>query len=100
MYTLSKVKSFENLSENFAIAEELGFPSQKLLKYGYLLTVNPKHTKKVLSEMPTIAGVDMRRAMKMHPKLIGISLEKYTKMYEYLKVRAAYYSFLTRFPLK
>ncbi|KAF2900922.1 hypothetical protein ILUMI_05262 [Ignelater luminosus] len=84
VYALSKIKSFENLSENFAIAEDLGFPPQKLLKYGYLLTVNPKHTKRVLSEMPIIAGVDIRKAMRIHPKLIGVRLEKYTEMYDYL----------------
>jgi len=55
------------------------------LKYGYLLSIYPQYPKAILAEMPFIAGMDVRKAMKMYPKLIRIPPKNYLQIYDYLK---------------
>lgn len=80
-----KNKSMRYLCENLEIAEELGFEPQKLLKYGYLLHNYPKYTKTALQEFPNIAGADLKRAMRMYPKLVMIAPKNYIRIYGILK---------------
>jgi hypothetical protein len=78
-------KSFKYLCENITLAEELGFTPEKMFKYGYILQGYPKYTKEVLEKYPVIAGVCMKRAMRMYPKLMTTSPSNVEKIYNILK---------------
>lgn len=79
-------KSLQNLCENIAIAEDLGFTRRGILKYAYLLHSLPRYPKTALKEFPNIAGADLRKAMREYPKLIMTSPKNYVKIYGILKV--------------
>lgn len=81
-----KNKSLAYLCENIEIAEYLGFERNKLLKYGYLLHNYPKYTKIALEEFRNIAGGDLKKSMRLYPKLIMVSPKNYIKIYGILKV--------------
>lgn len=81
-----KGKSLQQLCENLKIAEQLGFTSEKLLRFGQILQNNPLYPKKALKENPTIAGVDLAKAMLACPRLVMVVPRNYPKIYEALKV--------------
>lgn len=78
-------KSFKYLCENIEIAQSLGFTNEKILKYGYLLQNYPKYTRTLLEKYSNLAGADMRKAMRMYPKLVMTSPTNVEKIYEILK---------------
>lgn len=85
IYPMIRNKSLQNLCENIAIAEELGFTASRILRYPYLLHNFPKYTKTVLKEYSDIAGADLKKAMGDYPKLIMVSPKNYVKIYGILK---------------
>lgn len=86
IYKMIQNKSFAYLCENIKIAQELGFTTRKLLKYGYLLHNYPPYTKNVLSTLPNLAGADLAKSMRQFPKLVMVSPKNYNLIYDYLQV--------------
>lgn len=89
LYRIHKMirgKSLVYLCENIALAEDLNFPPEKMLKFGYLLHNYPKYPKFVLENMPNLAGADMKKAMRTYPKLVTVSPKNYHIIYDFLKV--------------
>lgn len=87
MYQMIRSKSLQNLCENIAIAEELGFGKKRILKYAYLLQSFPKYPRTALKELSNIAGADLRKSMKDYPKLVLVPPKNYIKIYGILKVQ-------------
>ncbi|KAJ8916747.1 hypothetical protein NQ315_013952 [Exocentrus adspersus] len=85
IHMMVKNKSFRIVQENISIAQDLGFEKHKILKYGYLLHNYPDYTKTVLRDFPNLAGANMRKAMRMYPKLVMISPTNIIKIYGILK---------------
>lgn len=79
-------KSFRIMEENISFAEKLGFNLQKIRKCGYIIRNYPDHPKQTLKEFPSLAGCDMRQAMKSYPTLIVTPTKRIRKTYEILKV--------------
>ncbi|CAH1983929.1 unnamed protein product [Acanthoscelides obtectus] len=78
-------KSFRIIQENIAIAEELGFNSDKILKNGFLLNNYPTYARTILEDFSNLAGADMKRAIKHHPKLLTRPPRNIIKIYGILK---------------
>lgn len=74
------------MEENIAMAEELGFSSQRIIKCGYIIKNFPDYTKETLKEFPTLAGCDMRTAMRSYPTLMVTPTVRIRKTYQVLKV--------------
>lgn len=74
------------MEENISIAEELGFSLQRILKCGYIIRNYPDYTKQTLKEFPTLAGYDIRMAMRSYPTLVVTPTSRIRKTYEVLKV--------------
>lgn len=85
IYQMIKRKSLQNLCENVAIAEELGFEKRRILKYAYLLQNYPKYTRTALKEFSNIAAADLRKSMREYPKLVMVAPKNYVKIYGILK---------------
>nr|CAI5820507.1 unnamed protein product [Callosobruchus analis] len=86
VHKMVKNKSFQIIQENIAIAEELGFDTEKILKNGYILNNYPKYARTILEDFSNIAGLDMRNAVKIYPKLLMISPNSIIRIYGILKV--------------
>lgn len=84
--SILKGKSLKQLCENIKIAEDLGFTPEKLLRFGQILRNNPLYPKRTLKENPTIAGMDLAKAMLACPRLISVVPRNYNKIYATLKV--------------
>lgn len=81
-----KHKSFSVIQENISIAISLGFEAEVIPKYGYLLYNNPNYAKRTLEEFGNLAGADMRKAMRLFPKLVVTVPSNFIKIYGILKV--------------
>lgn len=85
VHKIIRNKSFKVIQENIKIAEDLGFETRKLIKYGYLLGNYPNYPKTTLRDLDNIAGINMRVAMRRYPKLIMTSPKSIIKIYGILK---------------
>lgn len=74
------------MEENISFAESLGFSSRKIVKCGYVIQNYPEYPKQTLREFPTLAGADMRVAMKENPTLIVTPTKRIRETYKVLKV--------------
>lgn len=80
-------KSFKYLCQNIALAEELGFTHEKILKYGYILHAYPKYTQEVIEKYANLCGVCIKKAMRMYPKLMTTPPSNVAKILKILKVK-------------
>lgn len=86
LYPVIRNKSLRLLCQNLEMLEDLNFGKHRILKYGYVITVFPKHTRTLLQEFSNIAGADLRKCIREYPKLLRIPLKNYVKIYGILKV--------------
>ncbi|KAG5868528.1 hypothetical protein JTB14_032275 [Gonioctena quinquepunctata] len=85
IHKMIRNKSLRVIQENIKIAEDLGFDHNRIVRYGYLLHNHPTYTKTTLRDIPDLAGMDMRKAMKQYPKLIMTPTKNIIKIYGILK---------------
>ncbi|CAH1104605.1 unnamed protein product [Psylliodes chrysocephalus] len=78
-------KSFRVIQENIKVAQSLGFEPRKIIKYGYLLASCPSYAETTLRDLGNIAGIDMKRAMRLYPKLMITPPRNIIKTYGILK---------------
>ncbi|VEN59527.1 unnamed protein product [Callosobruchus maculatus] len=93
-----KYKSFKIIQENIAIAEELGYDNEKILKNGYVLNNYPKYARTILEDFSNIAGLDMKNAVKVHPKLLMISPNNIIRIYGILKEFGVHDEAIRKYP--
>lgn len=79
-------KSFKYLCENINFVRNLGFDSEKIINNGFVLHAYPKYRKTIMEQYPTIAGVPIKKVMRMHPRIIGIQSSNIGEVYNLLKV--------------
>lgn len=79
-------KSFRIMEENISMAQELGFSLQKILKCGYIIKNFPEYTKQTLKEFPTLAGYNIKMALRSYPTLVVTPTIRIRKTYQVLKV--------------
>lgn len=79
-------KSLKYLCENLKFAKDLGFNSEKIINNGYILHSYPKYWKTIMNQYPTVAGVPIKKVMRMHPRITGIQPSHIGEVYNLLKV--------------
>nr|CAH7713181.1 unnamed protein product [Callosobruchus chinensis] len=85
VHKMVRNKSFKIIQENIAIAEEVGFDKDKILRNGYVLNNYPKYARTIMEDFSNIAGLDIKETLRKHPKLLMISPSSIIKIYGILK---------------
>ncbi|KAF5286378.1 hypothetical protein FQR65_LT12629 [Abscondita terminalis] len=83
--SLSKIWSFDQLCQSIQFAEKIGCLSDKVFRYGHILKTPPKNIETLLISVPTLAGLDICKAITLCPYLIRIPPVHLLESYEILQ---------------
>lgn len=70
-YLPLKHKPMQDIQEAISIAQtDIGFTQETVRRNGFVISSDPVNTRLILDNIPTIAGQDIREAIKIEPAIL------------------------------
>ncbi|XP_037945648.1 transcription termination factor 5, mitochondrial [Teleopsis dalmanni] len=85
-YSRVRHKSFQSVQKVVDFLEnDLLFPRERIIKNGYLLYAEPENIKRIITEIKTIDGIDIREIVYRRPKILMSTCDALLTSMEHVK---------------
>ncbi|XP_067646146.1 transcription termination factor 5, mitochondrial [Eurosta solidaginis] len=97
VYTRIRHRSFKSVEAVIQLLlGELQFPKERIIKNAYLLYADVDNIRRIIQEIPSINGQDIRDIVYRRPKIVMSSCDGLLKSLEYIKAYGINESAITR----